>query len=118
MKPVAPHTTMRLLAVTDGARRVRAVSAITTSLGSDIPNSAPLVSAVGAGLRKRNTPMDRPFNAEPHEPLRGAGHPAVRRILYVDPYLGPLAGHWATLARSFLRGGRALGLEVRLVGNT
>jgi hypothetical protein len=41
----------------------------------------------------------------------------LRRIHYIDPYLGPLPGHWASLARSFARTMRDLGIEVRLVGH-
>jgi hypothetical protein len=51
------------------------------------------------------------------EPPRGERPNGVRRVLYVDPYLGSLAGHWATLARSFARGIAEYGIDLRLVGN-
>jgi hypothetical protein len=52
----------------------------------------------------------------PHdEALRGNRARSVRRIFYVDPYLGAIPGHWASVARSFIRG--VGDVEVRLVGN-
>ncbi len=47
----------------------------------------------------------------------GAGAGGFRRVIALDPGLGPIPGHWATYARKLSAAFRALGLDVVLCGN-